>query len=69
MLAPPKPLDEIQLILVCELHVLTGMGLFQDMFCPPPPPGPGVKRSNIIFSITKSIFKDFLYQIFFCSHK
>ena len=48
MLSPPKPLDEIQPNLVCEL--LTCMGHATTKIFWPRPLGPwgGVKRSNII---------------------
>ena len=48
MLSPPKPLDEIQPNLVCEL--LTSMEAQHKFFLVPRPLGPwrGVTRSNII---------------------
>ena len=68
MLSPPKPLDEIQPNLVCEL--LTWIGRTAAHFLAPPlGPWGGAKSSNIItyhkISITMSISK-FLKPNFVC---
>ena len=60
MLSPPKPLDEIQPNLVCEL--LTWMGRATSNFFLAPPPGAqgrGQKVKYHLISITKSISKIF----------
>ena len=61
MLSPPKPLDEIQPNLVCEL--LTWMGRATSNFFLAPPPGAlgrGQKVKYHLISITKSISKIFI---------
>ena len=61
MLSPPKPLDEIQPNLVCEL--LTCMGRATSNFFWAPPPGAlgrGQKVKYHLISITKSISKIFI---------
>ena len=56
MLSPPKPLDEIQPYLVCEL--LTGMGrAASNVFLAPPPRALG--RGQIFNLNYKVNFKDF----------
>ena len=60
MLSPPKPMDEIQPNLVCEL--LTLMGRATSNFFLAPPPG-ALRRGQwvkYLISITKSISKIFL---------
>ena len=60
MLSPPKPLDEIQPNLMCEL--LTWMGRATSNICLAPPPGAlgrGQKVKYHFISITKSISKIF----------
>ena len=56
MLSPPKPLDEIQPNLVCELLPLIGRA---TAICFAPPPGEG---SKIIQIQLQSQFQRFLYQ-------
>ena len=60
MLSPPKPLDEIQLNLVCEL--LTWMGRATSIFFAPPPwaLGRGQMVKYHLILITKSISKIFI---------
>ena len=61
MLSPPRPLDEIQQNLVCEL--LTRMGRATAIFFLAPPPGAlgrGQKVKYHLISITKSISKIFI---------
>ena len=66
MLSPPKPLDEIQPNLVCEL--LTCMGRATEKFFLAPPPGAlwrGQKVKYHLISITKSISKIFIPNFVF----
>ena len=60
MLSPPKPLDNIQPNLVCDL--LTWMGRITSNFFDPAPwgPGEGPKVKYYLVSITKSISKIFI---------
>ena len=62
MLSPPKPLDEIQPNLVCEMGRATS-----NFFLAPPPGvlGRGQKVKHHLISITKSISKIFI-QNFVC---
>ena len=63
MLSPPKPLDEIQPNLACEL--LTGTGHAMAFFLPCP-----LGRGQISFNFNyKVIFKDFYTILCVCSHK
>ena len=67
MLSPPKPLDEIQPNLVCEL--LTSMARATSFFLAPPP---GERsKDQISFNFNYKVdFKDFLFQtLCVCSHK
>ena len=59
MLSPPKPLDEIQPNLVCELHE---WGVQCQTFLTPPPEalGRGQKVRYNLISISKSISKIFI---------
>ena len=59
MLSPPKPLDEIQPNLVCEL--LTSMARASSIFLAPPP---GERsKDQISFNFNYKVdFKDFLFQ-------
>ena len=58
MLSPPKPLDEIQPDLVCEL--LTRMGRAKAFFFVPAPWGPGEgSKGQISLNFN---YKDFLYH-------
>ena len=63
MLSPPKPLDEIQPNLVCEL--LTRMGRATAIFLAPHPwaLGRGQKVKYHLISITKSISKIFILTL------
>ena len=70
MLSPPKPLDEIQPNLVCEL--LTWMGRATAIFFlppPPPPPPPGEGSIGQILFNYKVNFKDFYTKLCVCSNK
>ena len=58
MLSPPKPLDEVQPNLVCEL--LTWMGRATSNCFLPRPLGRGQKVKYHLISITKSISKIFI---------
>ena len=62
MLSPPKPLDEIQPNLVCEL--LSCMGRATAIFFGPATWGPGKgSKGQISFIFNYKVnFKDFLYQ-------
>ena len=62
MLSPPKPLDEIQTNLVCEL--LTRMGRATSIFFSSAPWSPGEgSKGQISFNFNYKVnFKDFLYQ-------
>ena len=67
-LSPPKPLDDIQSNLVCELLTWKGCAT-AHFFCPPPPPpwGPGEGPKgqillNIIKFLLQSQFQRFLNQ-------
>ena len=62
MLSPPKPLDEMQPNLVCEL--LTCMGRATAIFPRPLGPMGGVKRSNIIKFQLQSQFQRIVIQNF-----
>ena len=69
MLSPPKPLDEIQPNLVCEL--LTWMRhATANFFCPAPwGPGEGLK-GQISFNFNYKVnFKDFYTKLCVCPHK
>ena len=65
----PKPLDEIQPNLVCELLSLIGRAR-AFFFCPAPwGPGEGSKgQISFIFNY-KVIFKDFYTKLCVCTHK
>ena len=63
MLSPPKPLDEIQPNMVCEL--LTWMGRATSNFFGPAPWGPGQISLNFNYRV---IFKDFYTKLCMCSH-
>ena len=69
MLSPPKPLDEIQPNLVCEL--LTGMGRATAKLFWPAPWGPGEEsKGQISFNFNYKVnFKDFYSKLCVCSHK
>ena len=62
MLSPPKPLDEIQPNLVCELLTWMGRATLIFFFLVPPPRalGRGQKVKYHLISITKSISKIFI---------
>ena len=62
MLSPPKPLDEIQPNLVCELLTYKGPATAKLFLDPPPGARGGIKRSNIIKFQLQSQFQRFLYQ-------
>ena len=67
MLSPPKPLDEIQPDLVCEL--LTLMGCATSNFFLALPPGEGSK-GQISFNFNYKVnFKDFYTKLCVCTHK
>ena len=58
MISPPKPLDEIQPNLVCELLIGMGRSMFNWFLAPPPGVlGRGQKVKYHLISITKSISK------------
>ena len=69
MLSPPKPLDEIQPNLVCEL--LPWWGVELQIFFGSAPWGPEEgSKGQISFNFTnKVIFKDFYSKHCVCSHK
>ena len=70
MLSPPKPLDEIQPNLVCEL--LTWMGrATSNFFFGPAPWGPQEgSKDQISFNFNYKVnFKDFITKLCVCSHK
>ena len=70
MLSPPKPLDEIQPNLVCEL--LTWMGrATSNFFFGPAPWGPWEgSKGQILFNLNYKVnFKDFYTKLCVCSHK
>ena len=61
MLSPPKPMDEIQPNLVCELLKLMGRATLNFFLAPPPwALRRGQKVKYHLISITKSISKIFL---------
>ena len=64
MLSPPKPLDEIQPNLVCEL--LTWMGRATSNFFLTPSPGALESPFNFNYKVN---FKDFYTKLCVCSHK
>ena len=66
MLSPPKPLDQIQPNLVCELLTCIGCATSKK-YCPTPRRGQKVQYHLIL--ITKSISKIFYTKLFVCSHK
>ena len=61
MLSPTKPLDQIQLNLVCELLTCMGRAIAKNLACHLGPWG-GVKRSDIIKFQLQSQFQRFLNQ-------
>ena len=67
-LSPPKPLDEIQPNLVCELPV---NGARNGNFFGPAPLGPGdVSKGHISFIFNYKVhFKDFYTKLCECTHK
>ena len=61
MLSLPKPLDEIQPNLVCELLACVGHATAKHFLAPPPGAlGRGQKVKYHLISITKSILKIFI---------
>ena len=60
MLSPPKPLDEIQPYLVCELLTLMGRAMSAFFWPRPRGPGEGQKDKYLLISITTSILKIFI---------
>ena len=67
MLSPPKPLDEIQPNLVCEL--LTWIDAQHNFFLLTRPPGEGSK-GQISFNFNYKVnFRDFYSKLCVCSHK
>ena len=75
MLSPPKPLDEIQPNLVCELltcvSYLHERGVQRKKFFGPAPLGPGEgSKGQISFNSNYKVnFKDFYTKLCVCSHK
>ena len=69
MLSPPKPLDEIQPNLVCEL--LTRMGRATAFFFGLAPLGPGEgSKGQISFNFNYKVnFKDLYTKLCVCSYK
>ena len=70
MLSPPKPLDEIQPNLVCELLTWMWRATSNFFFCLDPwGPGEGSK-GQISFNFNYKVnFKDFYTKLCVCSHK
>ena len=65
----PKPLDEIQPNLVCELLTSKGRATANFLATPPGALGRSQKVKYHLNSITKIKFKDFYTKLCVCSHK
>ena len=69
MLSPPKPLDQIQPNLVCELLTCIGRAKAKSFLAPPTGALGGMKRSSIIKFQLQSQFQSFCTKFCVCSHK